>query len=100
MDVEPTPAHRTAEVESTKTMIDRVEELFDIKPDRLIGDTAYDTAPMLAWMVEEKDIEPHVPVWDKTERKNDSFSSTDFHWNDEAEEYDCPAGKSSSCSRS
>jgi hypothetical protein len=27
---------------------------------------------MLAWMVDEKDIEPHVPVWDKTERKNDS----------------------------
>jgi hypothetical protein len=48
MDVEPTPGHRTAEVESTKTMIDRVEELFDIKPDRLIGDTAYGTAPMLA----------------------------------------------------
>ena len=20
-------------------------------------------------------------VWDKTERKNDSFSSNDFHWN-------------------
>ncbi len=34
-----------------------------------IGDTAYGTAPMLAWMVEKKDIEPHVPVWDKTERK-------------------------------
>ena len=47
---------------------------------------------MLAWMVEEKDIEPHVPVWDKTERKNDSFSSKDFHWNEEAEEYRCPAG--------
>jgi hypothetical protein len=43
-------------------------------------------------MVEEKDIEPHVPVWDKTERKNDSFSNNDFHWNDEAEEYRCPAG--------
>ena len=41
---------------------------------------------MLAWMVEEKDIEPHVPVWDKIERKNDSFSSNDFHWNEEAEE--------------
>ena len=62
MDVEPTPAHRTAEVESTKTMIERVEEQFDIKPDRLIGDTAYGTAPMLAWMVNEKDIEPRVPV--------------------------------------
>ncbi|MGE8187469.1 transposase [Pseudomonas sp. NPDC086278] len=92
MDVEPTPAHRTAEVESTKSMIERVEAQFDIKPERLIGDTAYGTAPMLAWMVEEKDIEPHVPVWDKTERKNDSFSSSDFHWNEEAEEYRCPAG--------
>lgn len=92
MDVQPTPAHRTAEVESTKTMIERVEEYFDITPDRLIGDTAYGTAPMLAWMVEEKDIEPHVPVWDKTERKNDSLSSTDFQWNEEAQEYRCPSG--------
>jgi len=86
MAVEPTLVHRTAEVESTKTMIDRVEAQFDIKPERLIGDTAYGTAPMLAWMVEEKDIEPHVPVWNKTERKNDSFSTNDFHWNEEAEE--------------
>ena len=86
-DVEPTPVHSTAEVESTKIMIDRVEAQFDIKPERLVGDTAYGT-----WMVEEKDIEPHVPVWDKTERKNDSFSSNNFHWNEEAEEYLCPAG--------
>ena len=75
MDVEPTPALRTAGVESTKTMIERVEEQFDIKPDRLIGDAAYGTAPMLAWMVDEKDIEPHVPVWDKTEL-GDDFSLT------------------------
>ncbi len=79
MDVEPTPAHRNAEVESTKTMIERVEKQFDIKPDRLIGDTAYGTAPMLAWMVNEKDIEPHVPVWDKTGRKNESLSISDFN---------------------
>ncbi len=46
--MEPTPAHGTAEVENTKTMIDRVEAQFDIKPERLIGDTAYGTAPMLA----------------------------------------------------
>ena len=92
MDVEPTPAHRTAEVESTKTMIERVEAQLDIKPERLIGRTAYGTAPMLAWMVEEKDIEPHVSMWDKTERKNESFSSNDFHWNEKAEEYRCPAG--------
>ncbi|MNL31414.1 hypothetical protein D3C87_1532010 [compost metagenome] len=66
LDVEATPAHRTAEVDSTKTMVDRVEERFDIIPDRLIGDTAYGTAPMLAWMVQDKGIEPHVPVWDRT----------------------------------
>lgn len=47
---------------------------------------------MLAWIVEEKDIEPHVPVWNKTERKDDSFSSRDFRWNKDAEEYRCPAG--------
>lgn len=84
--MEPTPAHRTAEVESTMTMSERVEEQFDIKPDRLIGDTAYGTAPMLAWMVDEKDIEPHVPVWDKTERTNDNLSISDFQWNEEAQE--------------
>ena len=76
MDVEATPAHRTAEVDSTKTMVERVEAQFDLTPGRLIGDTAYGTAPMLAWMVEEKNIEPHVPVWDKTERKDDSLPVT------------------------
>jgi len=93
VDVEATPAHRTAEVDSTRTMIDRIEAQFDLTPARLIGDTAYGTAPMLAWMVEEKNIEPHVPVWDKTERKDDSFSSNDFRWHPEADEYRCPADK-------
>ncbi len=53
VDVEAMPAHRTPEVESTRTMIDRVEERFDIKPRRLVGDTAYGTAPLLGWMVDE-----------------------------------------------
>jgi hypothetical protein len=92
LDVEATPAHRTAEVESTKVMIDRVEERFDLSPERLIGDMAYGAAPMLAWMVEDKGIEPHVPVWDKTQRKDDSFSISDFQWNETAEEYRCPQG--------
>jgi transposase len=93
MDVEATAAHRTAEVEVTKTMIDRVEARFDLKPQRLIGDMAYGTAPMLAWMIEDKRIDPHVPVWDKTQRSDDTFSSNDFAWNEEAGEYRCPAGK-------
>jgi hypothetical protein len=43
-------------------MIDRVEERFDLKPTHMIGDTAYGSAEMLNWLVNEKQIEPHVPV--------------------------------------
>jgi transposase len=93
LDVEATPAHRTAEVDSTKVMVDRVEEKFDLKPERLIADTAYGTAPMLGWMVEEKGIEPHIPVWDKTERKDGTFERDAFQWDEAADEYRCPAGK-------
>jgi len=92
LDVQATPAHRSAEVDATKTMVDRVEERFDITPRRLIGDTAYGTAPMLGWMVQDKGIEPHVPVWDKTQRQDDSLSSNDFQWDAEADAYLCPEG--------
>ena len=93
VDVEATPAHRLDEVRATKVMIDRVEERFAIKPTRLIGDTAYGTAAMLDWIVEQKQIEPHVPVWDRTERTDGTLSSKDFTWHEEANEYRCPAGK-------
>jgi hypothetical protein len=63
VDVEATPAFRTDEVNATRTMINRVEECFEMKPTRLIGDTAYGAAELLGWMVDEKAIEPHVPVW-------------------------------------
>ena len=36
VDVEATPTLRTAEVNATRTMIERVEERFDLKPERLI----------------------------------------------------------------
>ena len=92
VDVEATSAHRTPEVDSTRTMIDRVEQRFDLKPQRLVGDTAYGTAPLLAWMVEDKQIEPHIPVWDKTARKDGSLSISEFHWAPERNEYVCPEG--------
>lgn len=81
MDVEATPAHRTQEVESTKTMVDCVEQRFSLKPDRLVRDAAYGTGPMLEWMVEDKGIAPHVPVWDRSERKDGTLSSSEFQWN-------------------
>lgn len=87
VDVEATPAHRTNEVDSTRTMIDRVEQRFQIKPRRLVGDTAYGSAPMLAWLVEDKRIAPYVPVWDKTGRKDGSLAISDFEWNADSNEY-------------
>jgi len=92
LDVQATPAHRTAEVESAKTMIDRVEERFQITPERLIGDTAYGTAAMLAWMVDHKGIEPHVPVWERWQRNDDTLPSSEFRWSEQADEYRCPQG--------
>jgi hypothetical protein len=73
-------------------MIDRVEERFDMKPTRLVGDTAYGAAEILGWMVDEKAIEPHVPVWDKRQRQDSTLSSTEFQWNEQADEYRCPKG--------
>lgn len=99
VDVEASPARRTDEVNATRRMVDRVEERFDIKPAHLIGDTAYGTAEMLGWMVDKKDIEPHVPVWDKSERSDGTFSRSDFEWNEQANEYRCPAGEALRCDR-
>ena len=45
MDVEASRAIRQAEVGAAKTMIERTEQRFDIKPERLAGDTAYGSAP-------------------------------------------------------
>ena len=89
VDVEPTPAYRTDEVEWTKTMVERVEERFGLKPQRLIGDTAYGRAEMLGWMVGDKGIEPHVPVWDRGERKDGTFSRSDFVFDSGSDTYTC-----------
>jgi transposase len=93
VDVEATPAHRTQEVRSTRTMIERVEERFSLKTRRLVGDTAYGTAEFLAWMVNDKGIEPHVPVWDKGERSDGTFSRSDFVFDPDADHYTCPNRK-------
>ena len=93
VDVEATPAWRIAEVNATRIMIERVEQRFDLKPARLIGDMAYGAADILGCMVNEKSIEPHVPVWDKTQRQDDTLSSSDFQWDEQANEYRCPQGQ-------
>ena len=93
VDVEATTALRSDEVNATRTMIERVEERFEMKPERLVGDTAYGSAPMLDWLVNQKQIAPHVPVWDKTERGDGTLSRSDFTYDEQNDRYICPLGK-------
>jgi transposase len=93
MDVEATAPIRQAEVGAARTMIDRTAQRHDVTPDRLAADTAYGSAEMLAWLVDERGIEPHIPVFDKSERSDGTFSRDDFTYDEEADVYVCPAGK-------
>ena len=92
VDVEATPARTYDEVAATKTMIERAERCFDIKPRRLVADTAYGTGRFLGWLVAKK-ITPHIPVWDMSEREDGTFSRADFIFDKKRNNYVCPAGK-------
>src|ERR1700749_2958744 len=59
-------------------MIEGTEERFGLKPERLVGDTAYGAAAMLNWLVEDKAIAPHIPVFAKSKRDDGTFSRSDF----------------------
>ena len=93
LDVEASRAIRQAEVGAAKTMIERTEERFDIKPKRLAADTAYGSGPNLSWLVKDKDIAPHIPVIDKSKREDGTFSREDFRFDKERNVYVCPANK-------
>lgn len=93
VDVEATRAIRQAEVGAAKTMIDRAEERFGLKPQRLAGDSAYGSAETLNWIVNEKKIAPHIPVIDKSEREDGTFSRKDFTFDKDRNVYVCPMGK-------
>ena len=93
VDVEATRAIRQAEVGAARTMLERTETRFGIKPAFLTADSAYGSADSLAWLVKEKDIAPHIPVFDKSNRTDGTFSRADFAFDAERDRYTCPAGK-------
>jgi len=43
-------------------------------------------------MVDEKQIEPHVPVWSKAPLDDEILPSSNFQWDEQADEYRCPQG--------
>jgi transposase len=97
VDVEASTAIRQAEVTASKTMIERTEECFGLYPERLAADTAYGSAEMLGWLVHERGIEPHIPVFDKSNREDGTFSRDDFSYDHQGDVYFCPGGKMLTC---
>lgn len=93
VDVEATTAVRQAEVGAARTMIERARERFGLWPERLAADTGYGSAEMLAWLVHDQGIEPHIPVFDKSTRTDGTFSRTDFVYDRAQDAYQCPDGK-------
>ena len=93
VDVEATTAIRQAEVLAAKRMIERAMDRFGLYPARLMGDSAYGSAEMLGWIVDEHGIEPHVTVFDKSARKDGTFSREDFTYDAAGDAYLCPGGK-------
>ena len=92
VDAEATRSIRQAEVGSVRTMLDRVKEVFDLDPERIIADTAYGSGPMLGWLVDRK-IAPHIPVIDKAGRTDGTWTRDDFEWDAENDQYICPEGE-------
>ena len=92
VDVEATRSIRQAEVGSTKTMLNRVKDKFDLDPDWLIADTTYGCGPMLGWLV-DRNIAPHIPVIDKAGRTDGTWSRSDFAWDAQNNQYICPEGE-------
>jgi hypothetical protein len=93
VDVEATTAIRQAEVTAAKRMIERTQDRFGLWPERLIGDTGYGSGPMLSWLVHERGIEPHIPVFDNSKRSDGTYSRDDFVYDHKRDRYRCPAGK-------
>ena len=74
-------------------MIERTMDRFGLYPASLAGDTAHGTADMLGWLVYGHGIEPHIPVVDKSERRDGTFSRRDFVYDADSDSCICPAGK-------
>lgn len=92
VDVEASRSIRQAEVGATRTMIRRTREKFDLYPEILAADTAYGAADNLNWLVNEESILPHIPVFDKSRRKDGTFEKSDFVYNQKRDAYICPIG--------
>jgi len=74
-------------------MLDRTTGGFGLRPQSLVADSAYGSAENLAWLVRERGIAPHIPVFDKSNSTDGSLSRSDFIFDAEQDRYTFPEGK-------
>ena len=91
VDAEGTRANRADEIDAAQTMVARTADTFGLRPRWLAGDTTYGAGRMLKWLT-DREIEPHVPVWDLSARSDGSFSRDDFVFDAKRNVYICPDG--------
>ena len=82
LDAEGTRANRAVEIAITQTMVERVRRRFDLRPQRLAGDTAYGAARLLKWLVDRRShrtfqcgTSRHAPTVPSAERTLSSTGS-------------------------
>lgn len=92
IDVDASRSNKTAEVGAMRKMLDRTEERFGVKPDWVAADTACGSSGNLVWMALKRQMLPSIPVFDKSERTDETFPRSDFTWDDENGRYICPGG--------
>jgi transposase len=92
IDVEATPARWSAEVAATKTMLQRAQASFGLKPQRLAADAAYGSGLMIGWLM-RRAITPHVPILDHEHQTKGLFTRAAFRFEPEQNVYICPGGK-------
>ena len=87
-----------ADRDYTRPLLDEMEalerELADAqRPEKCIVITAYGSAENLAFLVKQRGIAPHIPVFDKSNRTDGTLSRSDFAFDPDLDRYTCPAGK-------
>lgn len=92
VDVEATPARWSAEVAATKTVLERTQACFGLKPQRLAADAAYGSGLMIGWLMRHG-IEPHIPLLDREHQTNGFFTRAEFTFDPQANVFICPSGK-------
>ena len=56
------------------------------------SDAGYGAAENLNWLLEEEGILPHIPVFEKSRRRDGCFEKADFTYDHQRDAYICPAG--------